>query len=67
MREVFIETVSRPLAIAITNNNDILPIIVWFDGDGEECDFIDGLVCVAKYGEKFVTIDLREFESVSLN
>jgi hypothetical protein len=59
-----IYAVNRRHAIAVTDDGDRLPIVNWLDADGDECEPQDAVACVAEYGEKYLTIDLRRFENV---
>lgn len=42
-----IEAVNRKLAKVVLQNGTVLPITVWLDAEGEECDgYEDAVVCV---------------------
>jgi len=59
--DCIVDIVNRNKAIAVTTDGARLPIVTWLDDDGETCHPEAAVVCVAEYGEKFITIDLREF------
>jgi hypothetical protein len=59
--------VNRRHAIAITDEGDRLPIVNWLDSDGDECEPQNAVACVAEYGDKFLAINLMEFENVFSN
>jgi hypothetical protein len=56
-----VEAVNRRRAIAVTRDGTRAPIIKWFGADGYECEPDEAVVCVAEYGDKFITVDLRKF------
>jgi len=58
---MIVEAINRHHAIAITSDGERLPIILWLNSDCDDCAPDDAVVCVAEYGDKYVTIDLREF------
>jgi len=61
-RKVVIEAVSLTRAEAVLADGSILPIVNWFDGDGDECDRGDAVVAVAGCdGFGWTTIDLDDF------
>jgi len=63
--------VNRKLGIAILDDNESLDITNWLGIDGEECEPMEAVVCVSgpstsKGGMCFYTIDLRQFEGVTV-
>ena len=56
-----VDVISRHRATAITIDGERMPIVKWLDDDGDDCQPDDAVVCVAEYGDKYVTIDLRQF------
>lgn len=61
-KRVFIEAVSLARAEAVLDDGTILPIVNWFDSEGEECDRTDAVVAVA--GSNWLgwtAIDLEDF------
>jgi hypothetical protein len=56
-----VDVIIRHRALAITEDGERLPITNWFDSDGEECPPVAAMSCVAEYGDKYITIDLRHF------
>lgn len=64
-------SVNRSRALAITDDDQIIKISLWFDEFGDECEPADAVSCVAEglhRGRRaFFVIDLSQFESVSPN
>ena len=63
--------VNRKLGIAILDDNESLDVTNWLGIDGEECEPMEAVVCVAgpslhKHKIGFYTIDLRQFEGVTV-
>jgi hypothetical protein len=62
-----VAAINRDLCIALLDNDVVLPITNWIGADGEECEPVESVVCVAgpslhKHKIGFYTIDLRQFE-----
>lgn len=53
---------------AILEDGQILQIVEAFDDDGDDCDLDDAVVCVAGPDKDgmFLTIDFRDWESVTI-
>lgn len=62
-----VEVINRRRGIAVTRNGDRLAITHWFDDDGEDCQPDEAVSCVAEYGSKFITVDLRDFYTFAGN
>jgi hypothetical protein len=64
---IIVDVINRRQAIAIKDDGARLPITHWFDNDGDECQPNEAVSCVAEYGDRFVTIDLRDFYTFAGN
>ena len=63
--------VNRKQGTAILDDNESQEVTNWLGIDGEECEPMEAVVCVAgpslhKHKIGFYTIDLRQFEGVTV-
>lgn len=52
---------------AVLANNDIVPILNLFDGDGDPCGLEDAKTFVAKLPDELILVNIGAYEKVTIH
>lgn len=65
----YCDAINLASATAILDNGDTIPIVAWFDADGEDCEPGEAIVCVAGpcSNGKWYTIEILQFDRATIH